>query len=137
MIILAMLAGAMTADPIVVATHEPRSAADWENRASGRCGSTALEIVQPYGGVARVRVNGRDTEGATWSRLRGDLSNARASYRISFLCDDNGAMILLLYRGEASAEGIVDYRAGTATIRNGELDYHGLQRVDDATYWFR
>ncbi len=138
--LLAMLAAvAVQADEVVVRIVEPRPATPWTEVFTARCGRQRLEVsrpIRPLDRGARVRLNGRTVRGDV-SALEAELGEARAAYRLSFLCAPlNATMQLMWVSGLAGQDGQVRYRAGSAEFRAGALIRSGAEEATEEAFWY-
>lgn len=106
------------------------------------CGRNRLRIANygyswPESRSPRVLLNGRRLTGVMAIQLERDLSNKRAVYRLSALCDVRARELqLIVYRGRAASGG-VEYQVGRAGFVNGALTfYRPLEPTNETTFWF-
>jgi hypothetical protein len=92
-----------------------------------RCGSTTMRI-SGYGGprppqaLATITVDGRPLRGAASERLRRDLSDRYAVYRLTGRCSGRRrGIIFYLYRELRDEDGPTLYWVGRAYIINGRV----------------
>jgi hypothetical protein len=130
----------LTAQDARLTVREPVAANPWTEVFRGRCGRDELEViraVRPSGESTSIRFNGLPVRGEVGA-LAGDLSEARASYRFSFLCSKQGGIVFLRWvRGLADTRGEVAYRSGAASFRGGELIEARSESATQEAFWFR
>jgi hypothetical protein len=141
--ILSLLTVAMQQSPSIM-NYDPPAADTWVQSSVFSCNGNEL-VVEGYGTVrphtrqVRISIRGQPLTGASIQRLRTDLSDRRAVYRIGARCDKrNGNIGLSIHKGVKDASGNVAFSAGSALISNqGLADYRGLQTSNAETFWFR
>jgi hypothetical protein len=130
--------------PPLITNYDPPAANVWIQTSQFSCDGTRV-IIQGYGSArpeqrqASIAVNGHQLAGGLADRLKADLSDKRAVYRITARCAnrDNGVGISV-YKGVKNTSGKTEYTAGNALILNGKLrEYAGLGSIDAESFWFR
>jgi hypothetical protein len=106
------------------------------------CGSTRLRIknfghARPLGTSPRIFMNNRRVTGQLAGSLEHDLANARAIYRFSTRCPQEGGELQLEVYTVKEEGGILKYQVGRASFVDGKLVFHKpLSLIDEGTFWF-
>jgi hypothetical protein len=109
-----------------------------------RCDSSTLRISgygmrRPGRAPAIITLNGRPVRGEAIGRLRQDLSDVSAVYRLTGRCSGGSSDILLhVHRARPEANGDIRYTVGQAAIVRGRIiEYPGLEEASASSFWFR